>query len=237
VLGDGVVELELPEPGFTDLPLVNAAEDRGLTPGEVEPAPLKGLVLVGGPHGFRLTADRLAADPELSRFIEQDATTREYYFVHLAVSFPAQGSPKLRSAQVRLTLTSVPGTPEPFALDIKPLKDGDQVSVQRTVRFGPKLKLLDAVGAEVGGVENVISFQRADLVVRGVGLDSSSPGWEFTRTASQKLEGACRLELIVQTGQGVALSVSGAVTAQAGGNIPWPYRGDLPGPLTFGAVL
>ena len=230
-----MIEYELPEPRFEELTLVNVDAVRGKGPGDSEVAPLKGRVLVDGPHGRKLTSEELAADREIRRFV--DTALYEYYLVHLAVGFREHGSPKLKAAQVKLTLTSIPDMPAPFALDMKPLKEGDQVSVERTVRLGPKLKLLDAVDAEVGSVEAAKSFQRTELAVRGLGLDGPAPGWEFTRTASQKLDGSCRLELVVQAGRGAAVSVTGVVTAQAGGNIGWRYRGGLPGPLDFTAVI
>jgi hypothetical protein len=233
-----VIELELPEPRFEELTLVNIDAQRGKgDPDDEALQPLRGRVLVDGPRGFRITAESLTADPDIGRFVGFDSAGYEFYFVHLAVSFRALGSPRVKSAEVRLALASVPDAPAPFALHMKPLGDGDKVSVRRTARFGPRLKLLDAVEAEIGSVEAEKSFERTELVVRGLGLDGASPLWEFTRTGASKLEGACRLELVVQAARGSAVSVSGVVTARAAGNIPWRYRGGLPRPLDFAAVL
>lgn len=233
-----MIELELPEPQFEELTLVNIDAQRGKgDPGDEALQPLRGRVLVDGPRGFKITAESLTADPDISRFVGADSATCEFYFVHLVVSFRALGSPRVKSAEVRLSLASVPGAPAPFALDMKPLRGGDRVSLRRTARFGPRLKLLDAVDVEAGHVEVEKSFERTELVVRGLGLDGASPAWEFTRTDASKLEGACRLELVVQAARGSAVSVSGVVTARAGGNIPWRYRSGLPRPLDFAAIL
>ena len=92
--------------------------------------------------------------------------------------------------------------------------------------------------AEIGSFENHQTFQRTRLFVRGLGLDGSTPGWEFTRTPGQQLEGSCRLELIVQAGRGAEITVSGVVTAQAPiGGLPWHFRAELPRPLTFVAAI
>jgi hypothetical protein len=237
VLGDAVIEFELPEPQFEDLTLVNVDVVRGKGPVETEAEPLAGRVGVDGPHGFKLSAERVAADHELSKFVDQQSDRHEYYLVHLAVSFKAVGSPQLKSAEVRLSLSSVPDTPPPFALSMEPLKDGDTVSVQRTVRFGPELKLLDQVDASLGEISNVSSWKRSELAVRGLGIDGPEPAWEFTRTASQKLDGAHRLTLVVQAARGAAVSVSGVVTARARGNIPWHFERELPNPLNFATVV
>lgn len=233
-----MIELELPEPQFEELTLVNIDAHRGKGDEQGAPvAPLKGRVLLDGPRGFKITRQTLKADPDISRFVDSDSARHEYYFVHLAVSFRALGTPRVKSAEVRLALASVPETPAPFALHMKPMRDGDQVSVKHTASFGPKLKLLDAVDAEIGHVDSEKSFERTELVVRGLGLDGASPLWEFTRTESKNLEGACRLELVVQAARGAAISVSGVVTARAAGNIPWRYRGGLPRPLEFAAAI
>lgn len=230
-----MIEFELPEPRFEELTLINVDSARGKGPGGSALAPLKGRVMADGPHGRKLASEELTADPDIRRFA--DTARYEYYLVHLAVGFAGHGSPRLRSAQVKLTLASIPDTPAPFALDMKPLKEGDQVSVGRTARLGPKLKLLDAIEAEASSLEVTRSFQRTELVVRGLGLDGPAPSWEFTRTASRKLDGSCRLELVIQAAHGAAISVSGVVTAQADGNIGWRYRGSLPRPLNFAAVI
>jgi hypothetical protein len=231
-----VIELDLLEPEFEDLTLFNVDGVRGDEDGVPEIEPLKGRVSAGGPHGFRLTSERLAADRELSQFLDENADY-EYYFVFLAVSFKALGSPKLGSAEVKLSLTANPEGASPFALSMKPLTDGDQVSVKRTASLGPNLKLLDAVDVSVGSIEREQSFTRTDLVVRGEGLASAYPKWVFTRTAARKLEGSCMLTMVVRANHGAAVSVSGVVTARTTGNLIWHFARDLPNPLELAAVL
>jgi len=230
-----MIEFELPEPQFEDLTLVNIDAVRGNGPAGAEP--LKGRVAVGGPHGFKITAAEAAADPELSKFIDKNAGHYEYYFVHLAISFSALGSPKLRSAEVKLTLTSVPDTPEPFALSLDPLADGYQLKVDSKARILPSLKVAEQVELSLGDYERGVSYDRSERSVRGLGLDGPNPGWEFTRTPAGELEGSHRLTMVVQAGYGAAVSVSGIVRAKAEGNFPWRFARDLPRPWTFDRVV
>jgi hypothetical protein len=229
-----VIELELPEPDYEDLALADLAALRGKGPGG--PVPLDGRVVLGGPHGFKITAARVAADPEIAAFMDENADC-EYYLLYLGVSFKAAPSPRLESAQLMLTLTAVPAAPAPFALSMKPLADGDPVSVKRTVTLGPELKILDAVDVKLGSAERETSLQRTDLAVRGLGLASATPGWEFTRTESRNLEGSCMLTVVIQAAKGARISVSGLVTARAGGNIARRFARDLPRPLDFTAAI
>ncbi|MBO0821162.1 MAG: hypothetical protein J2P26_09960 [Nocardiopsaceae bacterium] len=227
-----MIEVELPSLEYRDLPLAGTDGVRG----DDEPGrePLLGRVQVGGPHLRRLRARDLAADPEVSRYA--DRTRYEYYLMYLGVSFPAHGSPRLKAAQVAVALRSVPDAIAPAALSMRPLSDGDQVSVRRTASLGPKLTLLDAVDAEAGSIEVAQTRHRTEVFLRAVGLAGASPRWEFTETAGRKLDGAFPLLMVIQAGRGTDLSVTGTVSAQAKGNIPWRYRGDLPGPLEFGGT-
>jgi len=230
-----VIEFELPEPDYEDLALADLALFRSKGPGAPLP-PLNGRVSVGGPHGFKITAAKVAADPEIAAFVDENAAS-EYYFLFLAVSFTAAGSPSLESAAVRLTLTGVPAAPPPFALSMKPLADGDPVSVKRTATLGPKLSLLDTVDVELGSVGSEKSFQRTELVVRGTGLASATPGWEFTRTAARDLEGSCMLTMVAQAPAGAQVTVTGQATARAGGSFVRRFARDLPHPLDFSAAM
>jgi hypothetical protein len=234
VLGAAVIEVELPPLEYRDLLLARVDVVRGNEGSGAAPEPLRGRATVGGPHLRKLTARELAADPEARQ--HADRSRYEYYLMYLGVSFPAHGSPRLKAAQVAVTLRSDPDAVTPTAVSMRPLSDGDQVSVQRTISLGPKLRLLDVVEAEAGSCEVVENRQRTDVFVRAVGLAGACPGWEFTETAGRRLDGAFPLLMVIQAGRGAVLSVTGTVSAQAKGNIPWRYRGDLPGPLEFGGT-
>ena len=197
---------------------------------------LKGRVSVGGPHGFKITAAKVAADPDLADFVDENAD-HEYYFLYLAVSFTGAPSPKLESATLKLTLTGVPAAPAPFALSMKPLTAGDPVSVKRTAALGPKLSLLDTVDVELGSVGTEKSFQRTELAVRGTGLASAEPGWEFTKTTARNIEGSCMLTMVVQAAAGAKVSVTGQVTARADGGFVRRFGRELPQPLDFSAAI
>jgi hypothetical protein len=229
-----VIEFELPEPGYEELVLAEEGVVRGKPP--VTSVPLNGRVFIGGPRGFKITAARAAADPEIAAFVDENADC-EYYLLYLGVSFTAAVSPRLESAEVRLTLSAIPGNPAPFALSMKPLADGDPVSVTRTVTLGPKLSLLDTVDVELGSAERTESFQRTELAVSGLGLASPTPGWKFSRTDSRNLEGSCMLTMVVQAAKGTQVMVAGQVTARAGGNIVRRFARELPGPLDFAAAI
>jgi hypothetical protein len=230
VVGAPVIEFELPEPEYRELTLDSRVAHRGRDDAPEEES-LKGLVRVDGPRGWRLTADQVrAADPEIGTYMGPDPDRNGYYFVYLTVSFTARGARKLASAEVKIALAAEPDTPPPFALSMKPLKDGDPVSVERTASLGPKLKLLDAVEAEIGHADRKRSFKETNLFVRGL-LSGSRPRWEFTRTDSRRLDGACTLQMVVQAGLGCALTVTGEVTARTTGNIVLPFGANLPDPL------
>jgi len=230
-----VIEFELPEPDYQDLALADLALFRSKGPAASLP-PLDGRVSVGGPHGFKITAAKVAADPDIAAFVDENAG-HEYYFLYLALSFTAAPSPALESAAVQLTLTGVPMDPVPFALSMKPLADGDPVSVKRTATLGPKLTLLDTVDVELGSVGSEKSFQRTELAVRGTGLASAAPGWEFTRTTTRNLEGSCMLTMVVQAAAGAKVTVTGQVTARTDGSFIRRFGRALPQPLQFSAAI
>lgn len=239
------------EATYEDLTLVSDSrlpevDQQGLRTGDALPGavigpvvpPLKGRVRVGGPHGFKITMDRVAGDEGLGRFIDQNCGQSEFYFVYLSISFATHDGPVLEAAHVSLVLTSEPEPPAPFALSMRPDAEGTAETVGRTVTIGPKLTLPVIGTVEAGSFSGQRSYQQTSLFVRGLGLDGSTPGWEFTRTDGKRLEGYCRLELIVQAGHGTALSVSGLVTAQARvGTFPFRFRTELPAPLTFATMI
>lgn len=241
--GSLVIELELPEPEFEDLTLLSDVTYRGGdrghpgTAGEGEP--LRGWVKMSGPDGRQVTPDWIVAHfPEAGALVDPDTVRFGYYHVHLAVRFAAPRPPKLRSARVLLTLGSIPDTPPPSVLYMEPLRDGDPISIERKVVLGPRVKVLDAVEAEAGHFEQATSFQRTDLYVVGDGRDGCTPQWRFTQTAGRQLVGDCLLQLIVRAARGANLSVSGEVTAKARRlNVLWPYKAELPRPLTFSDAI
>jgi hypothetical protein len=247
-----VFEFELDdEPTYEDLTLVSDSrfpglDQQGLRAGDARPGPettpvappLKGRVRVGGPHGFKITMDRVAGDEGLGRFIDQNSGQSEFYFVYLSISFSTNDGPLLEAAQVNLALTGGSEPPTPFALSMQPDADGIPKTVGRTVTIGPKLTLPVVGAVEAGSFSDQRSYQQMSLFVRGLGLDGSTPGWEFTRVDGKRLEGNCRLELIVQARHGTALSVSGMVTAQVRvGLLPFRFRAELPVPLTFATAI
>ena len=110
--------------------------------------------------------------------------------------------------------------------------DGVAQKVGRKVTIGSELSLPSVVKAEAG-VEASRDYERTRLFACGLGLGGSAPGWEFTRAPGRLLEGSCLLELVVQAGRGARLSVSGVVTAQTAGGLPFRFRAELPAPLAF----
>jgi hypothetical protein len=230
-----MIELDLgAEPEFTDLTLVSADAYRGGTKGgPVEP--LAGRVQVGGPHGFAITKARVAGDEGLSRFIAKGSGVG-YYYVWLGVTFVTHPGPRLDAAQLRLTLSAAPAAPAPFALSVRPAAGGVAQKIGRKATLGAELALPGVAKADVD-VEASRDYERSRLFVRGLGLGGPTPGWEFTRAPGKALEGSCLLELVVQAGHGAKLSVSGTVTAQTAGGLPFHFRSELPSPLTFAGDL
>lgn len=230
-----MLELDLGEtPQFADLTLVSVDGYRGVPKG-VPLAPLGGRVQVGGPHGFAITKERVAGDEGLGRFIAKGSGVA-YYYVWLGITFVTHAGPRLDSAQLKLILASAPVSPAPFALSVRPAADGVAQKIGRKVTLGSELTLPGAVKADVD-VETSRNYERTRLFARGLGLGGSTPGWEFTRAPGKLLEGSCLLELIVQAGHNAKLSVSGTVTAQTTGSLPFHLRSELPAPLTFSGDL
>ena len=227
------------EPELEDL--VFASEDgyrgQGVDEGPA-PDPLKGRIRVSPPHGFKITEARVAGDEGLRRFIEEGSDRVDYYFVFLSISFVTADGPRLESAQLKLALATVPDTPTPFALSIRPDAEGTQMKVERSVTIGPKLSLPVVGDTELGDIGTKHEYEQTRLFVRALSPYGSTPGWEFTRAPGKRLEGSCLLELIVQAGRGAKLSVSGVAKAQTTvGNLPWHFRADLPGLLSFAADI
>jgi hypothetical protein len=227
---------EVPEP--EELTFVGTDGYRGTGDESPDLDPLKGRVKAGPPHGFKITEARVAGDEGLRRFIQENSDQVDYYFVFLSISFVTAKGPRLESAQLKLALNTDPETPIPFALAIRPDAAGTPVKVERGVTIGPKLSLPVVGDTELGEADRKIEYEETRLFVRALGSLGSTPGWEFTRATGKRLEGDSRLELIVQTGRGAKLSVSGVTTAQATvGNLPWHFRAELPRPLTFNADI
>jgi hypothetical protein len=231
-----MIEFDLgEEPEYADLVFVNEDGSRGTEQGAAL-EPLNGRVKVNGPRGFKITETRVAGDEGLRRFIEEGSDRVDYYYVRLGVDFVTHGGPRLDSAQVKLVLTAVPEMPVPFALSVRPHAKGLARKVRKEVTIGPKLTLPVVGEAEAGAFKSAWEHEETRLFVSGLGLEGSTPSWQFDRISGQRIEGSCRLEVIVQAGRGAQLSVSGTATAQTTvGNLPWHWRAQLPNPLTFGA--
>lgn len=238
--GSVVIEFDLgEEPEYDDLVLVNVDTTRSIGDDAVLD-PLKGRVRVNGPRGFKITEARVIGDEGLRRYVEEGSGQADYYYVRLGIDFVTHGGPRLESVQVKLVLTAVPETPVPFVLSISPSAEGTPVQVERGLALEPKATLPVVGAAEIGHLDRTIKYERTDLYVRALGLEGSTPGWEFTRATGKLLEGTCRLELIVQAGHDAKLGVSGTATARAthgGLSSLWRYRAELPRPLTFGGDI
>jgi hypothetical protein len=219
------------EPEFEDLELVSDERYRG--PGaDAAFEPLKGRVKVGGPRGFEITEARVADDEGLRRFIEQGNRQVAYYYVCVGVTFVTYDGPRLEAAQVKLTISADPAVPAPSALAIRPFAEGTPQKIERAVKIAPKLTLPVVGSTEIGDFEAKREYEQTMLFVRGLGLEGSTPSWEFTRVPGKRLEGTCRLEVIIQARRGTVLTVAGSVTAQATlGHLLGRYRGELPNPL------
>jgi hypothetical protein len=236
-----MIELAWPELPLRDLTLdcIEAPDrvTRSAVAAQPSPGPLAGRIRIGGPHSRKVSAEFVAADPELSAYVDRQSAFFEFYVVHLTVSFAVRPvAPRLRSATVQLRLTSVPAWPEPVALSMTPQIVVDEVHEERAIRIGPELKLLEA-GASLGDYTRTRSSVRREPVVLGLGLDGCEPAWEFTRTSSADLAGDHRLAMVVKTAAGSAASVSGVVTARTEGNLRRRFERELAEPLQLDSVL
>ena len=253
------VELVVPEMSRRDLTLDWVETVRGDVPADEEPVydappdgepagpargypprvvpPLRGRVSVGGPFADPVTPEFVAANAELSAFVRTESAHHEYHVVYMSVSFAARpATPRLVAARVELTLSSTVRTPEPVALSMSPRHFSDSTQVQRVLKLGPQLSLLE-VEAGLGEVSRTTTREDREYFLQALNPMRSDPVWEFRRTKAMDHVGAYDQVMVVRTARGAATSVSGVVSASTKGNVWRWYEQDLPEPLRLASVF
>ncbi|MDV7215225.1 hypothetical protein [Streptomyces prunicolor] len=233
-----MIELVVPELPQQELTLDSIDPVRGdAHPAGGGPPPLAGRIFLGGPHGRPLTREFVAADPDLAAYVERELEYHSYYLVYLNVSFAAEpAAPRLATATLDLKLSTTGNTSEPVALSMTPRQITDSVQVQRSVRFGPKLALMD-VEATLGEVSKSTTRDEREVFLQALRQLRSDPTWEFRRTKTMDISGAFDLAMVVRTERDAAIGVTCTVTASTKGNLLRWYRQELAGPLQVGTVL
>lgn len=216
----------LPEQGLT-LDVVNSIR------GEHEPGStpqLTGRIFVGGPLAVPVTLEFVADDPGLRAFVEREAHST-FHIVHMSVSFATDSTaPMLGTATLELRLTSaVP--PEPVAWSMTPLRLTDTSHVERRLRLGPQLKLIDVEFEQTTAREREEVFLQAQRELR------SDPAWEFRRTKTSPLYGSHRLVMVVRAARGQSTNITAVVRATVRKNLLRRYEREIPGLLTLEAVV
>lgn len=211
-------------------------EGRPTEPGG-DPRPLAGRVFLGGPLVHRLTPQFLAADVELSRYVEEQSHQYSYFLVHLSLSFtPVPEHPRLTSAAVELRLSSTVNAPEPIALSMSPHRVTDTTQVQKVWRLGPQLSLV-GVDASIGEVGKTVDFTEQEIFLQALRPLRSDPAWEFRRTRASELVGSHHLALVIRTARDAATGLSCIVTAGAKTPLLRRFRKELPNPVRLETVL
>lgn len=231
-----VISLEQPEQ--PEQPMQDLTLNRAATVGhsgleDLEPPPLAGRISVAFPHSKLISAEDVAADPDLRAFIDDESRLYRFHLAQLAISFAERPvTPRLNSATVALNLVSSPATPGPVVLSMTPTQAADVVLVQREIRIGPKLSIL-------GPGESIkeSSSQTGGGSLHAMGVGTAQPTWEFSRTASRELAGSYRLAMIVRVGADSVTSISGVVTATTRGSVRTLFRAELATVLTIQAAL
>lgn len=231
--------IEFTDPRLTTYDIVLSADDPTRGPGHgpaEEPAALAGRLRLGGPHSVRLTPEELAADRELARYAQEQAALYEHHLVRLSLTFvPQEGGPRLKFANVALSLTSDWG-PKPVAHSMDPFRLTDPVQVTRVRRLGPQLSLLGA-DASLGELERTVGYTTNQPFVQALDLGGSTPAWDFRPTTATELTGTYPLSLVVRCGAGTDTELKCTVTAGVEKPLLRRFSRELPDPLRLKAFL
>jgi hypothetical protein len=232
-----VISVEQPEEPMQDLRMSPADSVRSTTSADLGPPQLTGRIWVSGLQSRLISAETVAADPDLRAFIEDQSPRYRFHLVSLAISFTEQpATPRLNSVHVALSLVSTPTTPEPIALSMTPMQVGDEVLVQTEIRIQPKMGI---VGIELSPDQfsRESSSETREIFLSAMGLSTAKPAWEFRRTPSRELKGSHQLAMIVRAGADSVTSIDCVVTAQTGGTLRRLFRADLTSVVTIAATL
>jgi hypothetical protein len=112
----------------------------------------------------------------------------------------------------------------------------DTRQVQRSVRLGPQLALMN-VEATLGEASKTTMREEREVFLQALRQLRSDPTWEFRRTKTMDISGAFNLAMVVRAERDAAIGVTCTMTASTKGNLLRWYRQELAGPLQVGTVL
>jgi hypothetical protein len=225
-----VIDIACPALQEHGLTLDLVASFRGLHEAPRTPS-LTGRIALGGPFAVPVTPEYVAGDADLRAFVEQESAHSTFHLVHMSVSFAAEPSaPQLETTTLYLRLGCAAGLREPVAWSMTPLRAADATQVERRVKLGPQLKLIDAE------FEQTVSRQRDEIFLQAQRELRSDPAWEFRRTKNSPLYGSHRLIMVVRAAKGQPTSISAAVSATARGNLLRRYAREFQDVLSLEVV-
>jgi hypothetical protein len=173
--------------------LVPDAEDATKGFAAEPPSPLDTFVALGAVTTTPLTAATPGLDAAVAQIIAADAINR-YFHVRFACTFHATGNATFEKAWVMGTLAGAPNQPDAIALSLDPLRSDHPVDISQGFEIGIDFKFLSVKGTG----DQKITAQSIFVEALNEGLNN--PAWEFTQTASDRLSGLQRLQMIVRTG-------------------------------------
>jgi hypothetical protein len=112
-----------------------------------------------------------------------------------------------------------------------PLRLTDRAHIERRLRLGPQLKLMDVEFEQTTAREREETFLQAQRELR------SDPAWEFRRTKTSPLYGSHRLVMVVRAGRGQPTGIAAVVQATVRRNLLRRYERQIPGVLALEVVV
>jgi hypothetical protein len=227
-----MISLEVPDLHMQ--PVMLKPETRRTKGAAVPPADdLDAVVALGSPMSVPIGPDKVAADAELSAFLEAQKDRFAYYHVHLACTLrPAEEEPFVKAVlKVRLTRSDSLAEPQPIAWSMIPRSIEDAVEVSKTVKLGGDFKFIGLVAGAVASHETTEKSKLTERFLAAYNEQRPDPFWEFVNTSTAKIQGSYRFGLVVQTPIGApvkgVVKLSAKVQRKHFGIIP--YRTDFEG--------
>ncbi len=189
-------------------------------PVELEPRTLKGgqppadvttladRISLGEPFVFPLTADATDKDTTLSAFIKTNPGDYKFNLVRLGCTLHVVDGEPFKWATVGIVMerTDDPDAkPAPVAWSLQPDSLSIPVTYSQKVDVGASLSIAPfwkfSVTPEVAA-----SYSQSDVYLQAVGLQESTPKWEFTQTSRVALNGSYPLLAVIVSPRDVPIA-------------------------------
>ncbi|HEX2909592.1 MAG TPA: hypothetical protein VH186_02210 [Chloroflexia bacterium] len=185
--------------------------------------------IIGEPISRKLEPEAQEITPDIKAQLDN----YDFYLVQLACSFlPADGC-RFHTANFEIDLQSEPASPASIAYDQQPDKVEDELKVNNKFTLDPNLKI-KVLQMDIGlsGVPFKAELSREYVAytsrVTATGLQTSQPGWKFSRSKSHDINGSYRLLLIVRKPKGTKVTGRMSLSASQEYLLPGGPIGPLP---------